>query len=111
MIATTNCFSNCFSNDMENVLKLNHMIGHLNNIFLPAPICLEPKKVVYNDPATIVIWTDGTKTVVKKQDTDPVYDPEKGLALCFMKKALGNTSRKLNDQLHKWGQKTEEASV
>lgn len=65
----------------------------------------EPEKVIYNNPATIVIWKDGTKTVVKKQDSDPVYDPEKGLAICFMKKALGNTSRKLNDQLHKWEQK------
>lgn len=65
----------------------------------------EPEKVIYNNPATIVIWKDGTKTVVKKQDSDPVYDPEKGLAICFMKKALGNTSRKLNDQLHKWERK------
>ena len=23
------------------------------------------KKVIYNDPATIVLWVDGTKTVVK----------------------------------------------
>lgn len=47
------------------------------------------KKVIFNNPATIVIWKDDTKTVVKcgKDDT---YDAEKGLALCFMKKALGN---------------------
>ena len=47
------------------------------------------KKVIFNDPATIVYWEDGTKTVVKcgKNDT---FDAEKGLALCFMKKALGN---------------------
>jgi hypothetical protein len=47
------------------------------------------KEVIFNDPATIVYWEDGTKTVVKcgKNDT---FDAEKGLALCFMKKALGN---------------------
>ena len=47
------------------------------------------KKVIFNNPATIVYWKDGTKTVVKcgKDDT---FDAEKGLALCFMKKALGN---------------------
>lgn len=47
------------------------------------------KKVIFNNPATIVYWEDGTKTVVKcgKDDT---FDAEKGLALCFMKKALGN---------------------
>lgn len=47
------------------------------------------EKVIFNDPATIVIWSDGTKTVVKCKPED-VFDPEKGLALCFMKKALGN---------------------
>ena len=49
----------------------------------------EIKKVIFNNPATIVYWKDGTKTVVKcgKDDT---FDEEKGLALCFMKKALGN---------------------
>lgn len=47
------------------------------------------KKVIFNKPATIVYWEDGTKTVVKcgKDDT---YSEETGLALCFMKKALGN---------------------
>jgi hypothetical protein len=47
------------------------------------------KKVIFNKPATIVYWEDGTKTVVKcgKDDT---YSEEAGLALCFMKKALGN---------------------
>lgn len=47
------------------------------------------EKVIFNDPATIVIWSDGTKTVVKCQPED-VFDPEKGLALCYMKKALAN---------------------
>ena len=47
------------------------------------------KKVIFNDPATIVLWADGTKTVVKC-GKDDVYDKEKGLALCFMKKALDN---------------------
>lgn len=59
------------------------------------------KKVIYNNPATIIFWADGTKTVVQCQPEDE-YDPEKGLALAIAKKALGNTSRKLNDVLHKW---------
>lgn len=49
----------------------------------------EIKKVIFNNPATIVYWKDGTKTVVKC-GKDDVYDEEKGLALCFMKKALNN---------------------
>lgn len=47
------------------------------------------KKVIFNEPATIVIWEDGTKTIVKCAE-DEAYDKEKGLALCYMKKALGN---------------------
>lgn len=47
------------------------------------------EKVIFNDPATIVYWNDGTKTVVKCQDDD-VYDKEKGLAMCVAKKFFGN---------------------
>ena len=64
------------------------------------------KKVIYNNPATIIFWADGTKTVVQCQEGDS-YDPEKGLAMAIAKKALGNTSRKLNDVLHKWEKKEE----
>jgi ATP-dependent protease HslVU (ClpYQ) peptidase subunit len=46
------------------------------------------KKVLFNDPATIVIWNDGSKTVVKAS-SEP-FDPEKGLAMAIAKKALGN---------------------
>ena len=47
------------------------------------------KEVIFNDPATIVLWKDGTKTVVKCGPGD-TYDPEKGLALCMLKKQCGN---------------------
>ena len=46
------------------------------------------KDVIFNDPATIVIWADGTKTVVKAEN-EP-FDPEKGLAMAISKRALGN---------------------
>ena len=48
------------------------------------------KRVIFNPPATIVFWMDNTKTVVKCQDGDGEYDPEKGLAMAISKKALGN---------------------
>ena len=54
-------------------------------------------KGIYNPPATIAFWADGSKTVVKC-DKDDVYDPKYGLALCYMKKALGS-SRAFNDAL------------
>lgn len=46
------------------------------------------KDVIFNDPATIVLWADGTKTVVKAENEE--FDPEKGLAMAIAKKALGN---------------------
>lgn len=52
-------------------------------------------KVVFNDPATIVIWADHTKTVVKAVEDEP-YDPEKGLAMAIAKKALGNEGNYYN---------------
>lgn len=47
------------------------------------------KDVIFHNPATIVKWHDGTKTVVKCGHGDK-YDAEKGLALCIVKKAMGN---------------------
>lgn len=43
------------------------------------------KKVIYNDPATTVIWHDGSKTTVKCHDED-TYDPVIGFLLCIIKK-------------------------
>ena len=51
----------------------------------PEPISL--KKAIFHDPATIAIWSDGSKTVVKVHGE--AYDREKGLAMCFAKKVLG----------------------
>lgn len=55
------------------------------------PLGLGIKKVIFNDPATIVYWTDGTKTVVKCQEGD-TYSKEVGLAMCMLKKCMGNES-------------------
>ena len=60
---------------------------------------LKARRVVFNPPATVVLWEDGTKTVVKC-DKDDEYNVMTGIALCYMKKALGNTSRELNNALN-----------
>lgn len=56
-------------------------------------------KVIFNNPATIVFWSDGTKTVVKADGED--FDPEKGLAMAIAKKFYGNTGRYF-DIFKKW---------
>lgn len=65
----------------------------------------EIKNVIFNDPATIVFWEDGTKTVVKCQDGDE-FDPEKGLAMAIVKKAYGNKGNYCN-KMKKWLPKEE----
>ena len=54
-------------------------------------ICDSIQKVIFNPPATIVIWKDGTKTIVKNHYTEQ-YDKEKGLAMCIIKKLFNNKS-------------------
>ena len=66
----------------------------------------EIKNVIFNDPATIVFWEDGTKTVVKCQEGDE-FDPEKGLAMAIVKKAYGNKGSYCN-KLKKWLPKEEQ---
>lgn len=57
------------------------------------------KNVIFNGPATIVMWGDGTKTVVKCENE--TFDPEKGLAMAISKKFFGNHSSYYN-QFKKW---------
>lgn len=66
----------------------------------------EIEDVIFNGPATIVKWVDGTKTVVKAQDGEE-FDPEKGLAMAFAKKAMGNKGSYFN-VIKKWTEKYEE---
>ena len=58
-------------------------------------LSLSIKDVIFNPPATIVFWMDGTKTVVKDQG-EVFYDPEKGMAMAVAKKAFGNQGNYYN---------------
>ena len=60
---------------------------------------MEIENVIFNDPATIVFWADGTKTVVKAHN-EP-FDEEKGLAMAIAKKALGNKGN-FNNVFKEW---------
>lgn len=49
------------------------------------------KDVIFNNPATVIIWADGSKTVVKCQEDDCEHmTPESGIAIAIMKKVFGN---------------------
>lgn len=90
-------YSNCKQLDLDAVCEryaindalitseLSKYVGcDLNHTKIP-----HIENVIFNNPATIIFWKDGTKTVVKAQDGE-AYDPEKGLAMAICKKALGN---------------------
>ena len=72
-----------FSNGNVHLLYPETLILNVNN--------LQPERVIFNNPATIVYWSDKTKTVVKCSDND-IYDPEKGFAIACSKKLFGNNS-------------------
>ena len=57
--------------------------------------------VIFNGPATIVFWRDGTKTVVKRAIGDP-FSEDAGVALCIAKKMMGDGfHRALRDAVKK----------
>jgi hypothetical protein len=58
------------------------------------------KQVYFNKPVTVVLWADGTKTIVKCQEGD-TYSKETGLAVAIAKKALGNKGN-FNNVFKKW---------
>ena len=63
-----------------------------NNIVKFGMCSVSIRKVIFNDPATIVLWSDGTKTVVKCGPEDS-FNMEKGLAMAIVKKMAGNDNR------------------
>lgn len=80
-------------------LELLDMLS-ASNVLAKSRVKDEIEKVIFNDPATIVIWSDGTKTVVKCQEGDK-YSKELGLAMCISKKYLGNKGN-FNETFKKW---------
>lgn len=54
----------------------------------------EIKKVIFNPPATIVFWLDGTKTVVKCKEGEE-FSEWAGIALCLAKKLYGPNFHKI----------------
>lgn len=74
----------CELMDSELISKKNSKETYNKRIFS------EIKDIIINDPATIILWKDGTKTIVKCQPVD-TFDPEKGIAMAILKKLYGNS--------------------
>lgn len=63
------------------------------------------KKIIFNPPATIIFWKDGSKTVVKCNGE--AFDPEKGMAMAISRKVLGDSYDYYN-VFEKWCKKYKE---
>ena len=74
----------CALTDIELISKKNSKEAYNKHIFS------EIKDIIINDPATIILWKDGTKTVVKCQNDD-TFDPGTGIAMAILKKLYGNS--------------------
>ena len=97
------CDGNCEECDMPD--KEENLPWDANLPFMMSPFAID--RVEFQNPATIVWWTDGTKTVVRCMDNaeekikdgkkmmkarpSDTYSKEVGLAMCIAKKAYGNT--------------------
>ena len=98
---------NYCKHDIEETNALfNRIHGTFKNGVGYSPLKIE--KVIFNNPATIVFWSDGTKTVVKCDCYNEPFDEEKGLAMAISKKFLGNKGNYYNE-FKKWLPKIEEA--
>ena len=89
----------------KNIYNLDNYNAHairmsLQNLLDAKTATPQIKKVIFNNPATIIIWSDGTKTVVKRQKGDR-WDPEKGFAMAYLKKLLGGDNT-FNKEIKKW---------
>lgn len=78
-------------NEIEGFVR-NHMSTDYTKFSVNgnSPKTFAIKDVIFSPPATIVLWEDGTKTVVKCQEDKDEYSKEVGLAMCICKKVYGN---------------------
>lgn len=76
-------------NDKKAKKALKHMSFDMSKSTLVNKPKLPIKKVIYNEPATIIFWEDGSKTVAKCEKNEK-FDKEKGFMVALLKKTFGN---------------------
>ena len=84
------------SQEFTDLYQLRRKKNDTKSITAPFVAMPKIKMVIFNNPATIVFWRDGSKTIVKMNGKDKKFDPEKGLAMAIAKKCLGNEGNYYN---------------
>ena len=68
---------------------LSNIVGEHKSLLGLTLYYLKVERIIFNPPATVVFWEDATKTVVKCAEDDE-FNPEIGVAMCYMKKIYGS---------------------
>ena len=73
---------------------------------------IDVKKIIFNGPKTIVLWSDGTKTIVSMSKDEAKFDPEAAFCAAYTKKMFGTNSKikriiKEKSNYEEWKEKEE----
>lgn len=73
---------------------------------------LDVKKIIFSGPKTIVLWSDGTKTIVSMSKNEAKFDPEAAFCAAYTKKMFGTNSKikriiKEKSNIKKWKEENE----
>lgn len=80
-------YSKCMADEFEDYGTPRH-----SGRYPWSSVCLaDPDRIIFNPPATIVFWKDGTKTVVKCAKGEK-FDPYTGFCYAFTEHFLGSIS-------------------
>ena len=84
--------------EMSNRVLFEEAMSYIRNVKSPISVGNEKptiKKIHFSDDVTVVIWSDKTKTLVRRQN-DEFDDREKAVLACIAKKFLGTNKSKSN---------------
>lgn len=87
-MSTNDYYWACMSNNSKSVWR--DIVSNTTRPYVVNTLkCEDIGKVIFNDPATVMLMKDGTKVVVKKK-ADEEWNPVIGLTMCMAKYACGN---------------------
>ena len=64
------------------------------------PVNVNVSRIIFSNPATVVFWGDGTKTIVKAREEDE-YSPYYGFLAALGKKVYGSNAR-IQSMIDRW---------